>query len=555
LKSAEAQALEKELKDIKMAIKRNVKMTDAANLVKMELSPAGQAKIEKEVEDVHKKWEEEEFNKPVRNFQNSLKRFKRSKEVAAIKKLDEQFMQTREGRKLAAEWGDFFEGMGEHVKTTQHGWHIDHDGVQIIEDELDDIKHEYLELKDGVWHNKFKAAIAHAKASKDGKQLKRRIDLFEKSAEAQALEKELKDIKMAIKRNVKMTDAANLVKMELSPAGQAKIEKEVEDVHKKWEEEEFNKPVRNFQNSLKRFKRSKEVAAIKKLDEQFMQTREGRKLAAEWGDFFEGMGEHVKTTQHGWHIDHDGVQIIEDELDDIKHEYLELKDGVWHNKFKAAIAHAKASKDGKQLKRRIDLFEKSAEAQALEKELKDIKMAIKRNVKMTDAANLVKMELSPAGQAAIEKEVEDVHKKWEEEEFNKPVRNFQNSLKRFKRSKEVAAIKKLDEEFMQTREGKKLYYEWRDFFEGMDEHVKSTPQGMHIDHDGVQIIEDELDDLKHEYMDLKDGVWHNKFKAAIAHAKASKDGQQLKRRVEHFEKSAEAQALEKELKEVKEAIQ
>lgn len=182
-------------------------------------------------------------------------------------------------------------------------------------------------------------------------------------------------------------------------------------------------------------------------------------------------------------------------------------------------------------------------------------MAIKRNVKMTDAANLVKMELSPAGQAKIEKEVEDVHKKWEEVEFNKPVRNFQNSLKRFKKSKEVAAIKKLDEEFMQTREGKKLYYEWRDFFEGMDEHVKSTPQGMHIDHDGVQIIEDELDDLKHEYMDLKDGVWHNKFKAAIAHAKASKDGQQLKRRVEHFEKSAEAQALEKELKEVKEAIQ
>ena len=168
-------------------------------------------------------------------------------------------------------------------------------------------------------------------------------------------------------------------------------------------------------------------------------------------DFFEGIDEHTTHTQHGWHIDHDGMQILEDEVDDLKHEYEDLKDGVWHNKFKAAIKHAKNSKDGKQLKRRIELFHKSDEAQQLEKELKDIKAAIKKNVKMTDAANLVKLELSKAGQAEIEKEVGDLEETWEKVEFNKPVRNFGNSLKRFKRSDEVAAIKKLDEEFMKTR--------------------------------------------------------------------------------------------------------
>merc|ERR1712159_792705 len=117
-----------------------------------------------------------------------------------------------------------------------------------------------------------------------------------------------------------------------------------------------------------------------------------------WQDFFEGMEGHIKETEHGWHIDHDGMQVIEDEVEDIKYEYEELEKTEWPGKYEAAWKKAVDSKTGKSVQRRFEKLEPSPEFQALEKELKDIHDAIDKNLKVTEAANLIKLELSKAGQ-------------------------------------------------------------------------------------------------------------------------------------------------------------
>ena len=75
------------------------------------------------------------------------------------------------------------------------------------------------------------------------------------------------------------------------------------------------------------------------------------------------------------------------------------------------------------------------------------------------------------------------------------VRNMKNSLERWGKSDEVAALKALDKKFWASPEGKELFLEIKDFHDGLKDHVKKTPNGIHIDHAGMQVIEDEADDL------------------------------------------------------------
>jgi len=70
-------------------------------------------------------------------------------------------------------------------------------------------------------------------------------------------------------------------------------------------------------------------------------------------------------------------------------------------------------------------------------------------------------------------------------------------------------------------------------------HIKKTPKGIHIDHDGMQIIEDEADDIEHEYKMLSKSKWAKLYDQAWAKATTSPEAKSVGRRFETFKKSKE----------------
>jgi len=396
--SPEGNALHKEVVDVKNKIKQHVKVTDLpdhwkdeADLLKVEVSPAGQAAIEKEFNDFGAVAKAVKNAKSVRNMGNSLERWGKSDEVSALKALDKKFLASPEGKELMAEWKDFGMSLKEHIKKTKNGIHIDHDGMQVIEDEADDVEHEYKMLHGSKWEKAYDAAWKKATTSPEAKSVGRRFETFSKSAEFKALEKELKELDAALKTHVKvsdlpedMEDEIELLKITISKAGQAAIEKEANDFGMVAKKVRMARSVRNMKNSLERWGKSDEVAALKKLDKAFWASPQGKELFMEIKDFHDSLKTHVKKTKNGVHIDNAGMQIIEDEADDVEHEYKMLHGSKWEKAYDAAWEKATSSPEAKSVGRRFETFSKSAEWKALEKELKELDAALKTHVKVSD---------------------------------------------------------------------------------------------------------------------------------------------------------------------------
>jgi hypothetical protein len=109
--------------------------------------------------------------------------------------------------------------------------------------------------------------------------------------------------------------------------------------------------------------------------------------------------------------------------------------------------------------------------------------------------NELKIEISKAGQRAIEKEARDVGMTLKKIENSKPVRNLEASFKRFAHTKEVHQIEQLDKKFLASPAGKRLMKEWRDVGQELKAHLKKTKNGIHYENKHIDDLSDELDDV------------------------------------------------------------
>ena len=194
--------------------------------------------------------------------------------------------------------------------------------------------------------------------------------------------------------------------------------------------------------------------------------------------------------------------------------------------------------------------------------MKELKWAIKHNVKVTDIpeewkhnADLLKVEIDETGADAIEKEFNDVKDTAEKIKHTKPVQELGHSLEEWGNTAEVKAIKALDQKFLKSPEGQELMEDWKDFGEALKKHIKETPNGIHIDNEGVKEIEAEADDLADEYEDLEHSHWGKEYDAAWKKALETPEAEKVGHTMDNFGKSAEWHMLEKELKELDQTLQ
>ena len=361
------------------------------NALKIKISEEGQRAIEKEAHDVGAVAHAIKDSRPVRNLGASFERWAESAEVQNIKALDEAFVQTPEGKRLVREWQDVGEVLHE-METFHNGKdtiHIDNAHLHALEDELTDVAAEYKKLEGSEWDKAYHQAWGAALSNKQAKALERRAKTFKKSAEGQALGKEVKELGEALKTHVKVSDVPESWKKDMNMLkvtvhNKEAIEKEWTDVENVWGAIKDSRPVRNLGASLERWGESAEVQNLKALDKKFVASPEGQELVREWEDVFKSLDGAVYHNDSGFHIDNAALQTLEDELDDVADQYEDLEMSHWAKEYEAAWGAAVSNKQAKSLERRAKSFKKSAEGAALKKEMKEFGKSLKENVKVTD---------------------------------------------------------------------------------------------------------------------------------------------------------------------------
>ena len=115
-------------------------------------------------------------------------------------------------------------------------------------------------------------------------------------------------------------------------------------------------------------------------------------------------------------------------------------------------------------------------------------------------------------------------------------------------------LEALDKKFLATAQGKKMKAEIEDVFRQLDKSVYHNSQGMHIDNEDLQKVDDELTDVADEMKRFKKSAWKAKYEQQMQKTFNNKQAQSLHRRLVAFKNSAEGKALSKELKDLKLAL-
>lgn len=211
--------------------------------------------------------------------------------------------------------------------------------------------------------------------------------------------------------------AINALKIRVSKAGQRKIEKEAHDVQVVAEKIKNKPATLNLKDALQKWAKSKEAFQLKKLNRKFLASPAGKKLVKEWKDVGRVLDQSIVETPNGLHIPNAALDKIGKELDDVDAQYKALDGGVWDRAYDRRVGALMHNKEAKYVEFRGKQFKHSPAGQALKKEVQELKWAIKKNVKVSDLpkdmTNMLKIEVSKEGQAAIEKEANEVGATWE----------------------------------------------------------------------------------------------------------------------------------------------
>merc|ERR1712031_20883 len=128
------------------------------------------------------------------------------------------------------------------------------------------------------------------------------------------------------------------------------------------------------------------------------------------------------------------------------------------------------------------------------------------------------------------------------------------SLGRLGDTEEAHHGEELDREFAASPEGQELDHEISEFFDTLGHHINETPNGIHIDNEAFEDIEDEADDVKAEFEKLEKTHWAQDYDEAFHALGETAEADDLHESLHQFENSSEGQALEGEFKDLDAAL-
>ena len=107
---------------------------------------------------------------------------------------------------MAKEIGEVLNQVDKSVYHNKAGLQINNGELNKLDEEVTDVVDEFKSFKKSKWQKIYEAKWAAAFENKQAKSLHRRMLTFKKSPQAKALKKEMKDLKLSLEKNVKVTD-------------------------------------------------------------------------------------------------------------------------------------------------------------------------------------------------------------------------------------------------------------------------------------------------------------------------------------------------------------
>jgi len=123
-----------------------------------------------------------------------------------LEELDKKFLSTPRGKKMKMEIEDVFRQLDKSVYHNKAGLHIENKELVHLDDEITDVADEMKAFKKSKWNKLYEDQMKKTFSNKEAKSVHRRLMNFKNSNEGKALKKEMHDFKMALKKNVKVTD-------------------------------------------------------------------------------------------------------------------------------------------------------------------------------------------------------------------------------------------------------------------------------------------------------------------------------------------------------------
>lgn len=146
---------------------------------------------------------------------------------------------------------------------TKNGAHFNNNAISKLEKEWNDVETDAMKLKGTHWESDYKQGWDAAVKNQQFARMAQSHENFKNSPAGQKLKKEVDDLVKALKSHVKVSDMPKqealdeddkyfdiedeieLIRVQVSKAGQQKIVKEGQDVSDAWKEIEHSQPVSN----------------------------------------------------------------------------------------------------------------------------------------------------------------------------------------------------------------------------------------------------------------------------------------------------------------------
>mmetsp|Transcript_5699 Transcript_5699/g.9036 ORF Transcript_5699/g.9036 Transcript_5699/m.9036 type:complete len:225 (-) Transcript_5699:8-682(-) len=209
-KSPQAYRVYSEVVDMAHTMQHCAKLVDGTKaLIKFEVSPEGQKEVATQWEDVVVEYRKFQMSKSAHKITEDLEAWSRSPEFKAYQKVNNDFVQSKEGKRFSEEVFEAIQEIDQDTHTIPNGIEVDNEGLDRIVDELADIDAEYFKMVYNGWGEKFDDAWDEAAANKNFKDALKEAVEWGQTEDAEDFGEELEEFSDSLDKNLKISDRPN----------------------------------------------------------------------------------------------------------------------------------------------------------------------------------------------------------------------------------------------------------------------------------------------------------------------------------------------------------
>ncbi len=167
---------------------------------------------------------------------------------------------------------------------------------------------------------------------------------------------------------------------------------------------------------------------------------------------------------------------------------------------------------------------------------------------------MIKVELPPAGQQALQKEVQEFQFESRKFQQSPQAQQISQSFQKWTQSPEFHEVEKTVKAYERSGDGRAVEQQLNEAIRALERNTKEIPNGFQINNQGLPEIQREFEDVDRELQKLSKTHWNNDFDRVFKNAFEQADFQAGINQSKAWSKTQDGQKLGKEFEDIGEAL-